>query len=125
MFYAPVSLPIPFVPLLLDGSAIPVIRLSSTVFFPCFFLMLSSFVRCFCSLLLFTPVYDVGQAILGVDIVCQAKSGMGKTAVFVLATLHQLNPQPGEVRKTLKKAENRKCPRISLFWLGVARRALA
>lgn len=37
------------------------------------------------------------QAILGVDIVCQAKSGMGKTAVFVLATLHQLNPQPGEV----------------------------
>lgn len=38
------------------------------------------------------------QAILGVDIVCQAKSGMGKTAVFVLATLHQLNPQPGEVR---------------------------
>ncbi|CAM9162721.1 unnamed protein product, partial [Hapterophycus canaliculatus] len=36
-------------------------------------------------------------AILGVDIVCQAKSGMGKTAVFVLATLHQLNPQPGEV----------------------------
>lgn len=39
------------------------------------------------------------QAILGVDIVCQAKSGMGKTAVFVLATLHQLNPQPGEVRE--------------------------
>ena len=37
------------------------------------------------------------QAILGVDIVCQAKSGMGKTAVFVLATLHQLNPQAGEV----------------------------
>lgn len=32
------------------------------------------------------------------DIVCQAKSGMGKTAVFVLATLHQLNPQAGEVR---------------------------
>merc|ERR1719310_863495 len=26
------------------------------------------------------------------DIVCQAKSGMGKTAVFVLATLHQLDP---------------------------------
>jgi len=26
------------------------------------------------------------------DIICQAKSGMGKTAVFVLATLHQLNP---------------------------------
>jgi len=27
-------------------------------------------------------------AILGTDIICQAKSGMGKTAVFVLSTLH-------------------------------------
>jgi ATP-dependent RNA helicase UAP56/SUB2 len=25
------------------------------------------------------------------DVLCQAKSGMGKTAVFVLTTLHQLN----------------------------------
>ena len=24
------------------------------------------------------------------DVLCQAKSGMGKTAVFVLSTLHQL-----------------------------------
>jgi len=32
----------------------------------------------------------IPQAILGMDILCQAKSGMGKTAVFVLATLHQL-----------------------------------
>jgi len=31
------------------------------------------------------------------DIICQAKSGMGKTAVFVLATLHQLQPTDGEV----------------------------
>jgi superfamily II DNA/RNA helicase len=31
------------------------------------------------------------------DIVCQAKSGMGKTAVFVLTTLHQLEPKDGEV----------------------------
>lgn len=30
------------------------------------------------------------------DIICQAKSGMGKTAVFVLATLHQLEPVAGE-----------------------------
>jgi len=30
------------------------------------------------------------------DVICQAKSGMGKTAVFVLATLHQLNPVEGE-----------------------------
>lgn len=34
----------------------------------------------------------IPQAVLGMDIVCQAKSGMGKTAVFVLATLHQLDP---------------------------------
>eukprot|EP00590_Aulacoseira_subarctica_P002712 CAMPEP_0172434326 /NCGR_PEP_ID=MMETSP1064-20121228/70572_1 /TAXON_ID=202472 /ORGANISM="Aulacoseira subarctica , Strain CCAP 1002/5" /LENGTH=436 /DNA_ID=CAMNT_0013182537 /DNA_START=708 /DNA_END=2018 /DNA_ORIENTATION=- len=33
----------------------------------------------------------IPQAVLGMDIICQAKSGMGKTAVFVLATLHQLN----------------------------------
>uniref|UniRef100_A0A915JTW5 Helicase ATP-binding domain-containing protein n=1 Tax=Romanomermis culicivorax TaxID=13658 RepID=A0A915JTW5_ROMCU len=36
-------------------------------------------------------------AILGMDIVCQAKSGMGKTAVFVLATLQQLEPIDGQV----------------------------
>ncbi|KAJ3105267.1 Suppressor of the cold-sensitive snRNP biogenesis mutant brr1-1 [Phlyctochytrium planicorne] len=34
----------------------------------------------------------IPQAILGMDVLCQAKSGMGKTAVFVLATLHQLEP---------------------------------
>ena len=34
---------------------------------------------------------SIPQAVLGGDIICQAKSGMGKTAVFVLATLHQLN----------------------------------
>merc|ERR1712061_555633 len=33
----------------------------------------------------------MGQAILGTDILCQAKSGMGKTAVFVLACLQQLD----------------------------------
>jgi len=31
------------------------------------------------------------------DILCQAKSGMGKTAVFVLASLQQVEPIPGEV----------------------------
>jgi len=31
------------------------------------------------------------------DVVCQAKSGMGKTAVFVLAVLQQVDPKPGEV----------------------------
>jgi len=34
---------------------------------------------------------------LGVDMICQAKSGMGKTAVFVLSTLHLLEPVDGEV----------------------------
>jgi len=33
----------------------------------------------------------IPQAILGTDIICQAKSGMGKTAVFVLACLQQLD----------------------------------
>lgn len=31
------------------------------------------------------------------DVLCQAKSGHGKTAVFVLATLQQLEPVDGEV----------------------------
>lgn len=39
----------------------------------------------------------IPQAILGGDIICQAKSGMGKTAVFVLATLHQLEAKDGQV----------------------------
>ncbi|KAH8076395.1 hypothetical protein JL721_394 [Aureococcus anophagefferens] len=39
----------------------------------------------------------IPQAVLGMDIICQAKSGMGKTAVFVLATLHQLEPVDGEI----------------------------
>lgn len=33
----------------------------------------------------------IPQAILGNDVLCQAKSGMGKTAVFVIATLQQLD----------------------------------
>ena len=39
----------------------------------------------------------IPQAILGMDIICQAKSGMGKTAVFVLATLQQLEQVDGQV----------------------------
>lgn len=39
----------------------------------------------------------IPQSLLGVDVICQAKSGMGKTAVFVLATLHQIDPIPGDV----------------------------
>lgn len=36
----------------------------------------------------------IPHAITGVDILCQAKSGMGKTAVFVLSILQQLSPGP-------------------------------
>ena len=32
----------------------------------------------------------IPQAVLSMDVVCQAKSGMGKTAVFVLSTLQQI-----------------------------------
>merc|ERR1719431_1737336 len=39
----------------------------------------------------------IPQAVLGMDVLCQAKSGMGKTAVFVLATLQQLEPVDGQV----------------------------
>jgi superfamily II DNA/RNA helicase len=39
----------------------------------------------------------IPQAILGMDVVCQAKSGMGKTAVFVLATLQQIEPVENQV----------------------------
>lgn len=42
----------------------------------------------------------IPQAILGMDVICQAKSGMGKTAVFVISTLQQLEPVDGQVRRT-------------------------
>lgn len=40
----------------------------------------------------------IPQAILGTDILCQAKSGMGKTAVFVLACLQQLDAKESAVK---------------------------
>lgn len=39
----------------------------------------------------------IPQSILGTDVLCQAKSGLGKTAVFVLSTLQQLDPVDGEI----------------------------
>ena len=38
----------------------------------------------------------IPQALMGFDVLCQAVSGMGKTAVFVLSVLHCLgdNPEP-------------------------------
>jgi len=38
----------------------------------------------------------IPQAILGMDVICQAKSGMGKTAVFVISSLQQLEPIDGQ-----------------------------
>merc|ERR1719192_2719717 len=35
----------------------------------------------------------IPAAMTGQDLICQAKSGMGKTAVFVLATLQQIEPK--------------------------------
>merc|ERR1711865_288034 len=40
----------------------------------------------------------IPQAILGTDILCQAKSGMGKTAVFVLACLQQMDASEKAVK---------------------------
>ncbi|XP_062034465.1 ATP-dependent RNA helicase DDX39A [Lepus europaeus] len=39
----------------------------------------------------------IPQAILGVDVLCQAKSGMGKMVVFVLPTLQQMELVSGQV----------------------------
>ncbi|KAF1991638.1 P-loop containing nucleoside triphosphate hydrolase protein [Aulographum hederae CBS 113979] len=38
----------------------------------------------------------IPSALVGNDIICQAKSGLGKTAVFVLSTLQQIDPVDGE-----------------------------
>merc|ERR1712060_738127 len=40
----------------------------------------------------------IPQAILGTDVLCQAKSGMGKTAVFVLACLQQIDSSDKAVK---------------------------
>jgi ATP-dependent RNA helicase UAP56/SUB2 len=39
----------------------------------------------------------IPQAILGMVVIGQAKSGMGKTAVFVLSTLQQIEPVARQV----------------------------
>lgn len=38
----------------------------------------------------------IPQAIVGTDVICQAKSGLGKTAVFVISTLQRLDTEPVE-----------------------------
>lgn len=60
------------------------------------------FTHSFLPFVLFLVQHEcIPQAILGMDILCQAKSGMGKTAVFVLATLQQIEPVDGQVRWSL------------------------
>lgn len=45
----------------------------------------------------------IPRAIIGLDVLCQAKAGMGKTAVFVIATIHQLaSPENAEELKKNK-----------------------
>ncbi|KAJ4842599.1 hypothetical protein Tsubulata_025112, partial [Turnera subulata] len=45
----------------------------------------------------FFQVSCLPLAILGKDVICQAKSGTGKTAAFVLSTLQQIEPTTGQV----------------------------
>lgn len=40
----------------------------------------------------------IPQALMRQDILCQAKSGMGKTAVFVISILQNLEPKKGVVQ---------------------------
>jgi ATP-dependent RNA helicase UAP56/SUB2 len=40
---------------------------------------------------------SIPQAVLGMDVLCQARSGHGKTAVFVLAAPQQLEPVNGKI----------------------------
>ncbi|KAL0407639.1 UNVERIFIED_CONTAM: DEAD-box ATP-dependent RNA helicase 15 [Sesamum radiatum] len=49
----------------------------------------------------------IPQAILGMDVICQAKSGMGKTAVFVLSTLQQIEPVAGTPGRILALARDK------------------
>lgn len=39
----------------------------------------------------------IPTALLGTDIICQGQSGMGKTAVFVITVLQQIDPVEGEI----------------------------
>jgi superfamily II DNA/RNA helicase len=41
--------------------------------------------------------YCIPRALEGKDLICQAKSGMGKTAVFVLSVLQQMDKEPDSV----------------------------
>lgn len=49
---------------------------------------------------------DIPRAILGEDMIVQAKSGMGKTAVFVLSCLQQMNPEESSGDEEKSKSES-------------------
>lgn len=44
----------------------------------------------------------IPSATMGSDVLCQAKSGMGKTAVFVLSILQQIKVESDETTKIAK-----------------------
>jgi ATP-dependent RNA helicase UAP56/SUB2 len=48
-----------------------------------------------CSLVSAVQHEAIPQALMRQDILCQAKSGMGKTAVFVISILQNLEPKKG------------------------------
>ena len=77
-----------------------------------------------CFLFLLVQDECIPQAILGMDVISQAKSGMGKTAVFVIATLQQLEPVDGQVSVLVMCHARRVghpypnfCPEITFFGL--------
>ena len=45
--------------------------------------------------------------VIGEDLICQAKSGMGKTAVFVISVLHQLDMKKADPLQCLVLAHTR------------------
>lgn len=59
----------------------------------------------------------IPQAVLGTDVLCQAKSGMGKTAVFVLSTLQSLE----EVTVPLEEGKDAKVNKMQVIVLCHAR----
>ncbi|KAL7989320.1 hypothetical protein Chor_011986 [Crotalus horridus] len=63
----------------------------------------------------------IPQAILGMDVLCQAKSGMGKTAVFVLATLQQIEPLDGQISKEYERfSKYMTNVKVSVFFGGLS-----
>ncbi|XAR58957.1 RNA helicase [Bertholletia excelsa] len=71
------------------------------------------------------PVQHEGipQAFSGMDVICQANSGMGKTAVFVLSTLQQIEPVAGQVAALVhchtRELAYQICPRVLSVHLNV------